>query len=114
MWSYDSGLASMDLVTECLRWVWTHVPLLIGSRKSCHGHTVGGNKCSSDALLSHFTKSLVYSGVLCNYFSFEVTGKKLLEKGELKHRYTIIPLNKISARCVQEDTVKLAQSLVCK
>ncbi|NXB23240.1 SMC2 protein, partial [Rhagologus leucostigma] len=42
----------------------------------------------------------------------EVTGKKLLEKGELKHRYTIIPLNKISARCVQEDTVKLAKSLV--
>ncbi|NXB04591.1 SMC2 protein, partial [Cnemophilus loriae] len=42
----------------------------------------------------------------------EVTGKKLLEKGELKHRYTIIPLNKISARCVQEDTVKLAQCLV--
>ncbi|NWU85229.1 SMC2 protein, partial [Onychorhynchus coronatus] len=42
----------------------------------------------------------------------EVTGKKLLEKGELKHRYTIIPLNKISARCVQPDTVKLAQSLV--
>ncbi|NXH38968.1 SMC2 protein, partial [Dicaeum eximium] len=41
----------------------------------------------------------------------EVTGKKLLEKGELKHRYTIIPLNKISARCVQGDTVKLAQSL---
>ncbi|RMB94710.1 hypothetical protein DUI87_28823 [Hirundo rustica rustica] len=41
----------------------------------------------------------------------EVTGKKLLEKGELKHRYTIIPLNKISARCVQEDIVKLAQSL---
>ncbi|NXN83647.1 SMC2 protein, partial [Bombycilla garrulus] len=42
----------------------------------------------------------------------EVTGKKLLEKGELKHRYTIIPLNKISARCVEEDIVKLAQSLV--
>ncbi|NXO38051.1 SMC2 protein, partial [Locustella ochotensis] len=41
----------------------------------------------------------------------EVTGKKLLEKGELKHRYTIIPLNKISARCVQAETVKLAQSL---
>ncbi|NXE60818.1 SMC2 protein, partial [Calcarius ornatus] len=41
----------------------------------------------------------------------EVTGKKLLEKGELKNRYTIIPLNKISARCVQEDIVKLAQSL---
>ncbi|NWT21767.1 SMC2 protein, partial [Cardinalis cardinalis] len=41
----------------------------------------------------------------------EVTGKKLLEKGELKHRYTIIPLNKISARCVQEHIVKMAQSL---
>ncbi|NXT08877.1 SMC2 protein, partial [Prunella fulvescens] len=41
----------------------------------------------------------------------EVTGKKLLEKGQLKHRYTIIPLNKISARCVQEHIVKLAESL---
>ncbi|NXJ85801.1 SMC2 protein, partial [Trogon melanurus] len=42
----------------------------------------------------------------------EDTGKKLLEKGELKRRYTIIPLNKISARCVGQDTVKLAKSLV--
>ncbi|KAM9262917.1 structural maintenance of chromosomes protein 2 [Morus bassanus] len=41
----------------------------------------------------------------------EVTGKKLLQKGELKRRYTIIPLNKISARCVGEDTVQLAQTL---
>ncbi|NXI91178.1 SMC2 protein, partial [Psophia crepitans] len=41
----------------------------------------------------------------------EVTGKKLLEKGELKRRYTIIPLNKISARCVKEDTVQLAETL---
>ncbi|XP_010003765.1 PREDICTED: structural maintenance of chromosomes protein 2 [Chaetura pelagica] len=41
----------------------------------------------------------------------EVTGKKLLEKGELKRRYTIIPLNKISARCVGQDIVKLAQTL---
>ncbi|NWV14787.1 SMC2 protein, partial [Ptilonorhynchus violaceus] len=41
----------------------------------------------------------------------EVTGKKLLEKGELKHRYTIIPLTRISAKCVREDTVKLAHSL---
>ncbi|NWY42647.1 SMC2 protein, partial [Sylvia atricapilla] len=41
----------------------------------------------------------------------EVTGKKLLEKGELKHQYTIIPLSKISARCIQEGTVNLAQSL---
>ncbi|NXY45070.1 SMC2 protein, partial [Ceuthmochares aereus] len=42
----------------------------------------------------------------------EVTGKKLLEKGELKRRYTIIPLNKISARCVGQDIVKLGQILV--
>ncbi|NXK10148.1 SMC2 protein, partial [Herpetotheres cachinnans] len=41
----------------------------------------------------------------------EVTGKKLLEKGVLKRRYTIIPLNKISTRCVREDKVKLAQTL---
>ncbi|NWU54342.1 SMC2 protein, partial [Dromas ardeola] len=41
----------------------------------------------------------------------EVTGKKLLEKGELKRRYTIIPLNKISARCLGQEMVKLAQTL---
>uniref|UniRef100_A0A674CN44 Structural maintenance of chromosomes protein 2 n=1 Tax=Salmo trutta TaxID=8032 RepID=A0A674CN44_SALTR len=47
----------------------------------------------------------------------EVTGKKLLEKGELKRRYTIIPLNKISARTlndslVGEQNVHTALSLV--
>uniref|UniRef100_A0A671YH32 Structural maintenance of chromosomes protein n=1 Tax=Sparus aurata TaxID=8175 RepID=A0A671YH32_SPAAU len=47
----------------------------------------------------------------------EVTGKKLLEKGELQRRYTIIPLNKISAktlndRVVGEDNVHTALSLV--
>ncbi|XP_067839676.1 structural maintenance of chromosomes protein 2 [Heptranchias perlo] len=42
----------------------------------------------------------------------EVTGKKLLEKGDLKRRYTIIPLNKISARCINEHTVKTAKNLV--
>ncbi|KAM6230101.1 structural maintenance of chromosomes protein 2 [Porphyrio hochstetteri] len=41
----------------------------------------------------------------------EVTGKKLLEKGELKRQYTIIPLNKISSRCIGQDKVKLAQIL---
>uniref|UniRef100_A0A6Q2XGE5 SMC hinge domain-containing protein n=1 Tax=Esox lucius TaxID=8010 RepID=A0A6Q2XGE5_ESOLU len=35
----------------------------------------------------------------------EVTGKKLLEKGELKRRYTIIPLNKISARTLNDNVV---------
>ncbi|XP_060695349.1 structural maintenance of chromosomes protein 2 [Hemiscyllium ocellatum] len=42
----------------------------------------------------------------------EVTGKKLLEKGELKRRYTIIPLNKISAKCINESIVKTAKNLV--
>ncbi|NXA85128.1 SMC2 protein, partial [Melanocharis versteri] len=44
----------------------------------------------------------------------EVTGKTLLEKGQLKHRYTIIPLNKISAMCILEDLIELAQSLAGK
>ncbi|KAL1023904.1 hypothetical protein UPYG_G00048760 [Umbra pygmaea] len=42
----------------------------------------------------------------------EVTGKKLLEKGELKRRYTIIPLNKISARTLNDSVVSAAKSLV--
>ncbi|XP_049626198.1 structural maintenance of chromosomes protein 2 [Suncus etruscus] len=42
----------------------------------------------------------------------EITGKKLLEKGELKRRYTIIPLNKISARSIAPETLKIAQNLV--
>ncbi|NWY62967.1 SMC2 protein, partial [Chionis minor] len=54
----------------------------------------------------------VAGGKLCNIIvDTEVTSKKLLEKGELKHRYTIIPLNKISARCLGQDTIKLAQTL---
>uniref|UniRef100_A0A8C0J8G9 Structural maintenance of chromosomes 2 n=1 Tax=Chelonoidis abingdonii TaxID=106734 RepID=A0A8C0J8G9_CHEAB len=42
----------------------------------------------------------------------EVIGKKLLEKGELKRRYTIIPLNKISAQCIRQETVMAAKRLV--
>ncbi|XP_016088687.1 structural maintenance of chromosomes protein 2-like [Sinocyclocheilus grahami] len=42
----------------------------------------------------------------------EVTGKKLLEKGELKRRYTIIPLNKISARTLNDNVVRTAKNLV--
>nr|XP_033782247.1 LOW QUALITY PROTEIN: structural maintenance of chromosomes protein 2 [Geotrypetes seraphini] len=42
----------------------------------------------------------------------EVTGKKLLEKGELKRRYTIIPLNKIAAKSLKQETVKMAKNLV--
>ena len=42
----------------------------------------------------------------------EDTGKQLLQNGRLKRRYTIIPLNKISARTINTDVVKKAQSLV--
>ena len=42
----------------------------------------------------------------------EETGKQLLQKGQLKRRYTIIPLNKISARTISNDVVKKAQALV--
>lgn len=46
-------------------------------------------------------------------FVFEqVTGKKLLEKGELQRRYTIIPLNKISAKTLNDRVVSAAKSLV--
>nr|XP_057941662.1 structural maintenance of chromosomes protein 2 [Doryrhamphus excisus] len=42
----------------------------------------------------------------------EVTGKKLLEKGELQRRYTIIPLNTISAKTLDDRVVKAAKNLV--
>ncbi|XP_076874633.1 structural maintenance of chromosomes protein 2 [Brachyhypopomus gauderio] len=42
----------------------------------------------------------------------EVTGKKILEKGQLKRRYTIIPLNKISARTLNDGVVCAAKKLV--
>uniref|UniRef100_A0A669D597 Structural maintenance of chromosomes protein n=1 Tax=Oreochromis niloticus TaxID=8128 RepID=A0A669D597_ORENI len=42
----------------------------------------------------------------------EVTGKKLLEKGELQRRYTIIPLNKISAKTLNDRVINAAKSLV--
>ncbi|XP_054635145.1 structural maintenance of chromosomes protein 2 [Dunckerocampus dactyliophorus] len=42
----------------------------------------------------------------------EVTGKKLLEKGELQRRYTIIPLNTISAKTLGDRVVRAAKNLV--
>ncbi|XP_057698468.1 LOW QUALITY PROTEIN: structural maintenance of chromosomes protein 2 [Corythoichthys intestinalis] len=42
----------------------------------------------------------------------EVTGKKLLEKGELQRRYTIIPLNKIAAKTLSDKVVQAAKNLV--
>lgn len=42
----------------------------------------------------------------------EVTGKKLLQKGQLQTRVTIIPLSKISGRSIDAHTVKQAEALV--
>uniref|UniRef100_A0A8V0XSF3 Structural maintenance of chromosomes protein n=1 Tax=Gallus gallus TaxID=9031 RepID=A0A8V0XSF3_CHICK len=42
----------------------------------------------------------------------EATGKKILEKGQLKHRYTIIPLSKISAKCIGHEIISLAKNLI--
>ncbi len=42
----------------------------------------------------------------------EKTAKELLDKGKLKRRYTIIPLNKISSRSLSNDVIKKAQQLV--
>ncbi|XP_070563660.1 structural maintenance of chromosomes protein 2-like [Ptychodera flava] len=44
----------------------------------------------------------------------EVTVKKLLQKGQLKRRYTFIPLNKITSKTISPDVVKRAESLVGK
>ncbi|XP_033121328.1 structural maintenance of chromosomes protein 2-like [Anneissia japonica] len=44
----------------------------------------------------------------------EVTGKKLLQKGELKKRFTIIPLNKISSRTLSPEIINGAKRLVGK
>lgn len=43
-----------------------------------------------------------------------MTGKKLLEKGELQRRYTIIPLNKISAKTLNDKVISTAKRLVRK
>ena len=42
----------------------------------------------------------------------EHTGKMLLEKGGLKRRVTIIPLNRIAARTTEDGVVRLAQKEV--
>lgn len=42
----------------------------------------------------------------------EQTGKKLLKNGQLKRRYTIIPLNKINPREVKAEAVKTAKEQV--
>lgn len=55
----------------------------------------------------------VVNGFLGGFFGpLKVTGKKLLEKGELQRRYTIIPLNKISAKTLDDKVVNAAKNLV--
>ncbi|XP_042214594.1 structural maintenance of chromosomes protein 2-like [Homarus americanus] len=44
----------------------------------------------------------------------EVTGKKLLQNGQLQRRVTIIPLNKITGRSIDAHIVKQAENLVGK
>ncbi|XP_050696445.1 structural maintenance of chromosomes protein 2-like [Eriocheir sinensis] len=44
----------------------------------------------------------------------EVTGKKLLQRGQLQSRVTFIPLNKIAGRSIDARTVHAAESLVGK
>jgi structural maintenance of chromosome 2 len=42
----------------------------------------------------------------------EITAKKLLQRGQLQRRTTIIPLNKIVGHSLEASTVRLAQELV--
>nr|CAD7198716.1 unnamed protein product [Timema douglasi] len=44
----------------------------------------------------------------------EVTSKKLLKKGQLQRRTTIIPLNKISGHSMNQNTIRTAEQLVGK
>uniref|UniRef100_W5KLA9 Structural maintenance of chromosomes protein n=1 Tax=Astyanax mexicanus TaxID=7994 RepID=W5KLA9_ASTMX len=62
--------------------------------------------CYSTAL------EVVVSSLLLISISLSVTGKKILEKGELKRRYTIIPMNKISSRTINDNVVQTAKNLV--
>nr|CAD7428036.1 unnamed protein product [Timema monikensis] len=44
----------------------------------------------------------------------EVTSKKLLKRGQLQRRTTIIPLNKISGHSMNQNTIRTAEQLVGK
>ena len=90
--------------------------------------------CERETVLSEFyfviscCCLLVYStymftdqvtGVVCMFVQLynvvvdtELTGKKLLQSGELKRRCTIIPLNKISTKVTDSVKIRHAKSLV--
>ena len=63
--------------------------------------------CVKSVCLSD-TKLQLYNVVV----DTEETGKQLLQKGGLRRRYTIIPLNKISSHSIPESTTRKAQNLV--
>ncbi|XP_055592963.1 structural maintenance of chromosomes protein 2 [Uranotaenia lowii] len=44
----------------------------------------------------------------------DTTGKKLLQKGQLQTRTTMIPLNKITSRAIDGNTARVAENLVGK
>lgn len=44
----------------------------------------------------------------------DITSKKILQKGQLQHRVTIIPINKISSNSINPSTVSFAKGLVGK
>ncbi|XP_004517608.1 structural maintenance of chromosomes protein 2 [Ceratitis capitata] len=44
----------------------------------------------------------------------DMTSKKILQKGQLQHRVTIIPINKITSHPIDQSVIDFAQSLVGK
>lgn len=55
--------------------------------------------CAGGSLYSHVTDD-------------DITSKKILQKGQLQQRVTIIPINKISSRPIDPKVVKFAQNMV--
>lgn len=43
----------------------------------------------------------------------DVTSKNILKYGNLQRRVTIIPMNKITSRCLNSSVIKIAENLVC-
>jgi structural maintenance of chromosome 2 len=65
-------------------------------------------KCNAPTALEVVAGGKLYNIIV----DTESTGKGLLEKGQLKRRYTIIPLNKIVSKTIPSDKVKRAKALV--
>lgn len=76
--------------------------------------TAGGNVC----IIKKFDEKDVYIKCILQLYSHvtddDVTSKKILQKGQLQQRVTIIPINKISSNAINTSTVNFAKSLVGK